>query len=87
MNQNYIAPAATPGLEQAPPGYPRSRDGTGMNHTLSAESLRVLAELLAREKGAELTSACAVTPEGKKIDLLRPSQRRTGIPTAAVRGC
>lgn len=41
-----------------------------MNHTLTPNHLRILAELLAKQKGAELTSAHAVTPEGKRIDLL-----------------
>lgn len=67
MEQNYIA--------QAMPA-----DGAGRNHMLSMDNLRFLAELLAREKGASLASAYAVTPEGHKIDLLRTSHRRTGVP-------
>ena len=48
------------------------------NHTLRPEHLRILAELLARERGAELTSAYGVTPEGEKIDLLHPAPCATG---------
>ena len=44
------------------------------NHTLSLDNLRLLAELLARERGAELAAAYGVTPEGEKIDLLRPAR-------------
>ena len=44
------------------------------NHTLSMEHLRLLAELVARERGAELATAYAITPEGEKIDLLRPDR-------------
>ena len=66
MEQNYIA-RATPA------------DDAGRNHMLSMDNLRFLAELLAREKGASLASAYAVTPKGQKIDLLRTSRRRTGF--------
>ena len=48
------------------------------NHTLSLEHLRILAELLARERGAELTSAYGVTPEGEKIDLLHTARGAAG---------
>mgnify|MGYP001069249608 CR=1 FL=1 len=59
-----------------------------MNHTLCVEDLLFLAELYAREKGAELAAAYGVTPEGERIDLLRPSRRKPGLPQAAgVRGC
>ena len=60
-----------------------------MNHTLKPKHLQILAELLARARGSELTSACAVTPEGEKIDLMRPARSVTGSrvekepPTAA----
>lgn len=47
-------------------------------HTLELKHLRILADLLARERGAELVSAYGVTPEGEKIDLLRPDQCATG---------
>lgn len=86
MEQNYIERPAPP--EGMPPDCPRSGGRAGMHHTLSVESLQFLVERLAHERGAELASACAVTPEGEKIDLLRPSRRRAGIPPAAeVRGC
>ena len=49
------------------------------NHTLSLEHLRILAELLARERGAELTAAYGVTPEGEKIDLLHMDRGVAGI--------
>lgn len=48
------------------------------NHTLGLKHLRILADLLARERGAELAAAYAVTPEGEKIDLLRPARCATG---------
>lgn len=81
MKQGYIAAAA-------PPGVPPSGGGGGRKHTLGAEGLRILAELYAREQGAELAAAYAVTPEEKKIDLLRPARRRTAFPPpACVRGC
>lgn len=86
MSQGYISPSAPPAA--ASPGVPPSGCGGGKKHTLSAESLLCLAELLAREKGAELAAAYGVTPEGEKIDLLRPARRRTALPPAAgVRGC
>lgn len=47
---------------------------TAQNHALSLDSLRFLAELLARERGAELVTAYGITPEGEKIDLLRPDR-------------
>lgn len=50
-------------------------DTAAQNHTLSLDSLRVLSELLARERGAELVTAYGITPEGEKIDLLRPDRR------------
>lgn len=94
MNQNYIAPPVPPGpeergfpLESTPPGCSRPKGGAGMNHALSVDALAFLVELLAREKGVELASAYAVTPEGEKIDLTRPPRRRTGFPPSAVRGC
>lgn len=81
MNQGYIA-AVTP------PGVPPSGGEAGKKRTLSAESLLFLAELCAREQGAELAAAYAVTPEGKIIDLLRPARRRTAFPpSAGVWGC
>ncbi len=80
MNQGYIA-AVTP------PGVPPSGGGGGRMRTLGAESLLFLAELYAREQGAELAAAHAVTPEGERIDLLRPARRRRAFPPAAVRGC
>ena len=43
-----------------------------MNHTLSLDSLRFLAELVARHKGMELVKATAITPEGEELDLLNP---------------
>ena len=85
MNQGYIAPSAQPAA--ASPGVPPSGSGGGRRHTLSAESLLFLAELYAREQGAELAAAHAVTPEGERIDLLRPARRRTVFPPTAVRGC
>ena len=48
------------------------------NHTLSLESLRLLAELLARERGADLVTAYGITPEGEKIDLLHPDRCTAG---------
>lgn len=95
MNQGYITPAGPPTLEPwilsaagTPPGAVCSGGAAGRNHTLGAGNLRFLAELYAREKGAELAAAYGVTPEGEKIDLLRPSRRRPGHPQAAgVRGC
>lgn len=94
MNQGYIAPTAPPAPEpwpllavEMPPGVPPSGGGGGRRHMLSTESLLFLAELLARERGAELSAAYGVTPEGEKIDLLRPSGRRMIFPPAAVRGC
>lgn len=84
MNQGYIAPPAPPAPEPwsfpASPGVPPSGGGGGRRHTLSAESLLFLAELLAREKGAELAAAYGVTPEGEKVDLLRPARRRAALP-------
>lgn len=59
-----------------------------MNHSLSEESLRLLAELFAREKGTELAAAYGVTPEGEQINLMHPARRRTALsPAAVVRGC
>ena len=43
-----------------------------MNHTLSLDSLRFLAELVARYRGMELVTATAITPEGEEFDLLKP---------------
>lgn len=85
MNQGYIAPSGP--LAAASPSVPPSGGGGGKRHTLGAESLLFLAELYAREQGAELTAAHAVTPEGERIDLLRPDRRRMVFPPAAVRGC
>ena len=54
-------------------------------HTLRPEHLRILAELMARERNAELVSAYGVTPEGEKIDLLRPGlERNRGQGVAAA---
>lgn len=86
MNQGYIAPSAQPAAA-ASPGVPPSGGGGGKRHTLGMESLLLLAELYAREQGAELAAAHAVTPEGGRIDLLRPARRRMLLPPAAVRGC
>lgn len=95
MNQGYIAPPAPPASEPwsfsaagMPPSVPPFGGRGGRRHTLSAESLLFLAELLAREKGAELSAAYGVTLEGEKIDLLRPARRRAVLPPAAgARGC
>ena len=48
------------------------------NHTLGLKHLRILADLLARERGADLTAAYAVTPEGEKIDLLHTARGAAG---------
>lgn len=86
MSQGYIAPSAQQAAA-ASPGVPPSGSGRGRKHTLGAESLLFLAELYAREQGAELAAAHAVTPEGERIDLLRPARQRMLFPPAAVRGC
>ena len=41
-----------------------------MNHTLTPDHLKILAELLALERGAALAAAYAVTPEGAQINLM-----------------
>ena len=86
MSQSYIAPSG-PLAAVMSPGVPPSGGGGGKRHTLGAESLLFLAELYAREQGAELAAAHAVTPEGERIDLLRPARRRRAFPPAAVWGC
>lgn len=48
------------------------------NHTLGLKHLRILADLLARERGAELAAASAVTSEGERIDLLHTARCTTG---------
>jgi len=39
-----------------------------MNHTLSIEHYRILAELYAHYKNAKLISMSLITPEGEKVD-------------------
>lgn len=47
-------------------------------HTLGLKHLRILAELMARERGAELREAYGITPEGEKIDLLHLDRPAAG---------
>lgn len=46
-----------------------------MNHTLTPDHLKILAELLALERGAALAAAHAVTPEGAQINLMSQARQ------------